>query len=57
VEKKELVMNANSTEPPAGQEPKKTAKPPVRYATKEEFEKADRKVSVLHAGLFRRLAK
>jgi hypothetical protein len=44
VEKKELVMKANSV-------------PPVRYATKEEFEKADRKVKVLHAGLFRRLAK
>jgi hypothetical protein len=56
VEKKEVVTKAKSVEPSNGQESKKKA-PPIRYATREEFEKADRKVNALHAGLFRRLAK
>jgi hypothetical protein len=47
--------------PPAPRKPEKEsqpkATPPVRFATREEFEKADRKVNALHAGLFRRLAK
>jgi hypothetical protein len=29
----------------------------IRYASDEQFEKAHRKTSTLHAGLFRRLAK
>ena len=28
----------------------------IRYASDEQFEKAHRKTSILHAGLFRRLA-
>jgi hypothetical protein len=31
--------------------------PRTRYASKEEFQKAQRKTSILHDGLFRRLSK
>ena len=58
---KELVMKANRI-PPAHQEAEGEARtsarrPKVRTATKEQFEKAQRKTSEVHAGLFRRLAK
>jgi len=56
-------MKANSVQPPTrdkeDDEPavaeRKSSE--VRTASKEEFEKAQRKTSKLHAGLFRRLAK
>jgi hypothetical protein len=59
---RELVMKANSVQPPTqlevGEEPPVDGRSPkVRTASKEEFEKAQRKTSKLHAGLFRRLAK
>lgn len=59
---KQLVMKANSVQPPDLHESEEGAivsqKPSsVRVASKEQFEKAQRKTSKLHAGLFRRLAK
>jgi hypothetical protein len=59
---KQLVMKANSVQPPALHESEEgtsvSRKPSgVRAASKEQFEKAQRKTSKLHAGLFRRLAK
>ena len=59
---KQLVMKANSVQPPAPHEseegvPGNGNSPRVRTASKEEFERAQRKTSKLHAGLFRRLAK
>jgi len=56
------VMNANSVQSPRPQEAEEAAgdngKPsPVRTASKEQFDEAQRKTSKLHAGLFRRLAK
>jgi hypothetical protein len=58
---KELVMKANSVNPPARQESegqaRPTARPVVRTATKEQFDKVHKKVKTVHAGLFRRLAK
>jgi hypothetical protein len=58
---RELVMKANSVQPPTPEEVEEETpdrKPSaVRTASKEEFEKAQRKTSKLHADLFRRLAK
>lgn len=58
---KELVMKANSVNPPAPQESegeaRSSARPVVRTATKEQFDKVHKKVTAVHAGLFRRLAK
>jgi hypothetical protein len=58
----QLATRANSVQPPVPRESEEdrpdNGKPPrVRTASKEEFEKAQRKTSKLHAGLFRRLAK
>lgn len=57
---KELVK-ANRTVHTAQQEPegevRPSTRPAVRTATKDQFEKAQRKTSAVHAGLFRRLAK
>jgi ribosomal protein L12E/L44/L45/RPP1/RPP2 len=58
---KELIK-ADSVQPPtsAGAEEKtEHEKKPagVRRASKEEFEKSHSKITKLHAGLFRRLAK
>ena len=51
-------MKAKSVAPPASVEkPPTKAKPSVRTASKEQFDKAHRKTTALHAGLFRRLAK
>jgi hypothetical protein len=59
---KRSAIKPNSAQPPVPREseqgPQANGKPPrVRTASKEEFEKAQRKTSMLHAGLFRRLAK
>ena len=59
---REFVMKANSVQAPTPQEveegtPVDGRSPKVRTASKEEFEKAQRKTSKRHAGLFRRLAK
>ena len=54
-EKKQPAINANQPAVPLALE---QGKPPrIRTATKEQFEKAQRKTAKLHAGLFRRLAK
>jgi hypothetical protein len=45
------------TEPQPQERPVNGKTPGVRTASKEEFEKAHRKTSGQHAGLFRRLAK
>jgi hypothetical protein len=49
------VTSVSETQPAGGDTPK-DEKPPVRYATAEQFKKAHEKTSKLHAGLFRRLA-
>jgi hypothetical protein len=59
---RQLVMKATPVQPPVPRKSEEgtraNGKPPrVRTASKEEFEKAQRKTSKLHAGLFRRLAK
>jgi hypothetical protein len=59
---KELAMKANSVQQPTAPEaeqgaPDEKKSPGVRRASKEEFEKSHRKITKLHAGLFRRLAK
>ena len=62
VEEKEIITKTKSaTLPPLKPATDKnldvSGKPVVRHASAAEFEKAHRKVSALHAGLFRRLAK
>lgn len=58
-----VVEDPESVAPPTdskpdGSEARVNGGPPaVRYASDEQFEKAHRKTSKLHAGLFRRLAK
>jgi hypothetical protein len=53
---KELKSHREDTEPQV-QEPRDNGKNSgVRNASKEQFEKAQRKTSAKHAGLFRRLA-
>jgi fructose-specific phosphotransferase system component IIB len=58
---KELVMKADSVIQPAHQEPegeaRAKARPVVRTATREQFDKVHKKIKTVHAGLFRRLAK
>jgi hypothetical protein len=57
-----LAMKANSVQSPGphesvGDTPVNAETPGIRTASKEQFEKAQKKTSKLHAGLFRRLAK
>ena len=40
----------------AGDDARDNGKPSVRYASDEQFKKAQKKTSKAHAGLFRRLA-
>jgi hypothetical protein len=54
---KKLQFTPPAVEPRIRQTPVNEKTPPVRTASKEEFDKAHRKTSTLHAGLFRRLAK
>ena len=42
--------------PPASEEMRKNGKLPVRYATDEQFRKAQAKTRKTHTGLLRRLA-
>jgi hypothetical protein len=52
------VTQAPSGSKPEGDETRGNGKPSgVRTASDEQFKKAHRKTSTLHAGLFRRLAK
>jgi hypothetical protein len=46
------TVHEEATASPAGEKA-----PGVRFASKEEFDKAQRKTLAKHAGLFRRLAK
>jgi hypothetical protein len=62
--KKELTKGTKTAAPPPegpapdGEEVRESGKPSgIRYASDEQFGKAQRKTSALHAGLFRRLAK
>jgi hypothetical protein len=55
---KDLASTSPQANGPEGQEPRVNGKSArVRTASKEQFEKAQRKTSATHAGLFRRLAK
>jgi hypothetical protein len=57
---KPLVMKASSVEAAEPRESRDDANgkvPAVRTASNKQFEKAQRKTSKLHAGLFQRLAK
>jgi hypothetical protein len=51
---KEPVNKGAPVQPTVSPEKKSAA---VRRASKEEFEKSQRKITKLHAGLFQRLAK
>ncbi len=52
-----MKREPKTASPPASTEPKPNGKPVgIRYASKEQFAKAQRKTRTLHAGLFRRLA-
>ncbi len=48
---------SKATEPQPQERPVNGKIPRVRTASKEQFEKAHRKTSTQHAGLFRRLTK
>jgi hypothetical protein len=56
---KELITKANSVAPHEASDKSgaSTATPAVRTALKTQFDKAHRKTTKVHAGLFRRLAK
>lgn len=58
----QFAVKPDSAQPPVPQESEEGSRangksPRIRTASKEEFEKAQRKTSKLHTGLFRRLAK
>ena len=62
--KKELTNGTKTAAPPPegpapeGEEARENGKQTgIRYASDEQFGKAHRKTSALHAGLFRRLAR
>ena len=61
--KKEAAKKPKSVTPPERSEPETAEvrangeRSGVRYASDEQFKKAQSKTSTLHAGLFRRLAK
>ena len=59
---KELTRDTKTVSKPpvpaAPEEPRASGEPSgIRYATDEQFRKAQGKTSTLHAGLFRRLSK
>jgi hypothetical protein len=54
---KGVTKELKATEPQVLQPPDNGKNSVVRTASKEQFEKAHRKTSAKHAGLFRRLAK
>jgi hypothetical protein len=60
-QRKEMAMKMGSVLPPSLEPEEEQAshaelKPPGRFATKEEFEAAQRETTAVLAGLFRRLA-
>ena len=48
--------SATRSDEPAGADVRDNGKPAVRYASDEQFRKAQKKTKKLHAGLFKRLA-